>query len=131
MGKRMALWAAVVAASIGGGKVHAHHGTSYFFDTNQSIILEGEIVRVEWVNPHRRLYIQSTNDNGERETWVLWGSSNFASPSAIELKKRLQPGVFIVARGFPSRFPGTLEAGVGEIRFPNGDVETFGGGPRF
>jgi hypothetical protein len=113
------------------GNVRAHHGTSYFFDTSKSITLEGEIVRVEWVNPHRRLHIQSTNEKGERQTWVLWGSSNFTGPGAVELKERLQPGVLIVARGFPSRFPGTLEAGVGEIRFPNGDVETFGGGPTF
>lgn len=131
MGKRMALWVAAVAASVGVGKVQAHHGTSYFFDISKSITLKGKIMRVEWVNPHRRLYIQATNDKGEHETWVLWGSSNFTGPDAIELKERLQPGVFIVARGFPSRFPGTLEAGGGEIRFPNGDVETFGGGPAF
>ena len=131
MGERMALWATAVAVSVCVGDVQAHHGTSYFFDTSKSMTLEGEIVRVEWVNPHRRLFIRSTNGNGESETWVLWGSSNFTGPGAVELKDRLQPGVFVVARGFPSRFPGTLEAGGGEIRFPNGDVETFGGGPRF
>ncbi len=86
---------------------------------------------MEWVNPHRRLQIESTDDAGRRQTWVLRGSSNFTGPGALELKERLQPGVRIVARGFLSRFAGTLEAGVGEIRFPNGDVEQFGGGPSF
>lgn len=129
--KRMAPWAIAVTLAVCVGNVQAHHGTSYFFDTSKTITLEGAIVRVEWVNPHRRLHIESTNEAGERETWVLWGSSNFTGPGALELKERLHPGVLIVARGFPSRFEGRLEAGVGEIRFPNGDVEQFGGGPTF
>ena len=129
--KRMALGVTAAALVVCVGTVQAHHGTAYFFDTSKTITLEGKIVRVEWVNPHRRLHIESTNEAGERETWVLWGSSNFTGPGALELKERLQPGVLIVARGFPSRFEGTLEAGVGEIRFPNGDVGQFGGGPSF
>lgn len=123
--------AAAVAAFACIDTVRAHHGTAYFFDTTKTITLEGEIERVEWVNPHRRLYIRSTNEKGERETWMLWGSSNFTGPGAAELKERLQPGVVIVARAFPSRYAGTLEAGAGEIRFPNGDVESFGAGPTF
>ena len=131
MRKRMAICAAAIAAFACFGTLQAHHGTAYFFDTAKTITLEGDILRVEWVNPHRRLYIQSSNEKGELETWVLWGSSNFTGPGAAELKERLQPGIFIVARAFPSRYSGVLEAGAGEIRFPNGDVESFGAGPTF
>lgn len=143
---RKKMWArgAALAASIGFGTVHGHHGSAFFFDTSKVVTLEGQIVGVEWVNPHRRLYLESPNEEGELETWVLWGSSNFAGPGAAELKERLQPGISIVARAFPSRhserregaretpYPnGPLHVEAGEIRFPNGDVAKFGSGPTF
>ena len=131
MRKRMAVSAAAIVAFAWFSTLQAHHGTGYFFDTTKSITLEGEILRVEWVNPHRRLYIKSTNEKGESETWLLWGSANVSGPSAAELKERLQPGISVVARAFPSRHSGVLEAGGGEIRLPNGDVEKFGQGPTF
>jgi hypothetical protein len=132
----------VVAALVWFGTLQAHHGTTYFFDTSAVITLEGAILRVEWTNPHRRLYIQSMNEKGEQETWVLWGSAALTGPGALALKERLQPGIVVVARAFPSRhsgrregdspYPnGRFEVGAGEIRFPNGDVEKFGQGPTF
>jgi hypothetical protein len=131
MRKSMAVLAAAIAAFAWFGTLQAHHGNAYFFDTSKVITLEGELLRVEWVNPHRRLYIQSTNEKGEQQTWLLWGSADVTGPGAAELQERLQPGIFIVARAFPSRYSGTLEAGGGEIRLPNGDVEKFGSGPTF
>lgn len=146
MKQKSAAWFTAIAGIAWFGAAHAHHGTAYFFDTSKVVTLEGEVLRVEWVNPHRRLFLQTKNDKGELETWTLWGSSNFDGPGAAELKERLQPGTHIVARAFPSRsterravavargnpFPnGPLEVGAGEIRFENGDVEQFGAGPTF
>jgi hypothetical protein len=128
--KIVAVSAAAIAAFAWLGTLQAHHGAGVFFDTSKSVTLEGEVLRVEWTNPHRRLYIQATNDKGELETWELWGSANVSGPATIELKQRLQPGVFIVARGFPPRHS-DLRMGAGEIRFPNGDVRIFGAGPTF
>jgi hypothetical protein len=131
MRKRMAVSAAAVAAFAWFSTLQAHHGTTYFFDTTKSITLEGEVLSVRWENPHRRLYIKSTNEKGESETWLLWGSAALDGASAAELKERLQPGISVVARAFPSRHSGVLEAGAGDIRLPNGDVERFGAGPTF
>jgi hypothetical protein len=131
MRKQMAVSGAAIAAFAWFSTLQAHHGTAYFFDTTKSITLEGEILRVEWVNPHRRLYIKSTNEKGEPETWLLWGSANLSGPAALELHERMQPGIYVVARAFPSRHSGVLEAGAGEIRLPNGEVESFGAGPTF
>jgi hypothetical protein len=131
MRKMMAVSAAAIAAFAWFGTLQAHHGVTYFFDTSKTITLEGDILRVTWANPHRRLHIQSTNEKGETETWLLWGSSILTGSGAAELKERLQPGTSIVVRAFPPRYAGALEAGAGEIRFPNGDVKKFGEGPTF
>lgn len=144
MKRRQTAWWAATAAMLWLGAAHGHHGTAYFFDTSKAITLEGEVSGVEWVNPHRRLYLRVKNAEGEIEIWTLWGSSNFNGPGAAELRARLQPGTRIVVRAFPSRskerrsvapgnpFPnGPLEVGAGEIRFANGDIAKFGGGPSF
>ena len=66
------------------------------------------------------------------------------------MKERLTPGTAIAARGYPSRNPLFLDdvqavlltrpddarqvpriVGAGQIRFSNGDVVAFGGGPKF
>jgi len=66
------------------------------------------------------------------------------------MKERLQPGTAIAARVWPSRNPLYVDdvqavlltrpddarrvpriVGAGEVRFSNGDVVAFGGGPKF
>src|SRR5436190_2579526 len=64
---------AVVIAS--GTPATAHHSNALYFDMSKAITVEGEILRVEWINPHVLLYLQSKNDKGESETWILHGSS--------------------------------------------------------
>jgi hypothetical protein len=118
---------------------------------SRAITLEGEVLRVEWINPHVLLFLQSKNEKGESETWILHGSSlNNALRQAGSMKERLKPGTSISARVFPPRNPLYLNdvqtvlltrpddarqssriVGAGDIRFSNGDVVAFGGGPKF
>ena len=53
----------------------AHHSQAFYFDTTKAITLEGEILRVEWINPHILLFVQSKNEKGDLETWIIEGSS--------------------------------------------------------
>jgi hypothetical protein len=130
------------------GPAVAHHSTAYYFDVNKEITLEGEITRLEWVNPHILLFIQSKNAKGEPEVWILEGlGPGPAGASGLE-KERLQQGTLISARAYPPREGLVLNrvtvvrettggpsspriAEAGEIRFPNGDVRVFGRGPKF
>ena len=144
--------AAVVAVVVASGiQATAHHSNPLYFDLSRAITLEGAILRVEWINPHVLLFLQSKDENGELETWVLHGRSlNNALREVGSMKERLKPGTPISARVWPPRIPlhlndaltvwpakaddaGTLPriAGAGQIRFSNGDVLAFGGGPAF
>jgi hypothetical protein len=129
----------------------AHHSNPLYFDMSKAITLEGEVLRVEWINPHVLLFLQSKNENGEVETWIVHGSSlNNALRQAGSMKERLKPGTPISARVWPPRNPLYVNdaqtvlltrpddarksshiVGAGEIRFSNGDVVAFGGGPKF
>ena len=139
---------AVVVAS--GIQATAHHSNPLFFDMSKAITLEGTVVRVEWINPHVLLFLQSKNDRGDLETWILQGASLNNANRQVGLKERLQPGSSIAARVWPPRNPLFLNdaqtvlptrpddtrqssriVGGGQIRFSNGDVLSFGGGPTF
>ena len=140
---------AVVVAS--GIPATAHHSNPLYFDMSKAITLEGEILRVEWINPHVLLFLQSKNDKGQSETWILHGRSLANAVREVgAMKERLKPGTAISARVFPPRNSLFLDdtqtvllarpddarksariVGAGEIRFSNGDVVAFGGGPKF
>jgi hypothetical protein len=144
----MTVLAVVIASGI---PTTAHHSNPLYFDMSNAITLEGEVLRVEWINPHVLLYLQSKNDTGQSETWILHGSSlNNALRQVGSMKERLKPGTAISARVWPPRNPlfvndvqtvlltrpddarkSSRIVGAGEIRFSNGDVVAFGGGPKF
>ena len=144
----MAVLAVVVAS---GGPATAHHSNPLYFDVSKAITLEGTVLRVAWINPHVLLFLQSKDGKGELETWILHGRSlNNALREVGSMKERLIRGTPISARVWPPRNPLFLNdvqtvlltrpddarkssriAGAGQIRFSNGDVLAFGGGPTF
>ena len=128
----------------------AHHSQAYYFDTSKAITLEGEILRVEWVNPHILVFMQSKNEKGEMETWTIEGSSPNNALRRVGLKERLQPGIVVSVRVHPPRNPLFLNDALtvlptrpddarksarivdgGQVRFPDGNVQSIGGGPTF
>jgi hypothetical protein len=139
---------AVVIAS--GIPAMAHHSEALYFDMTKAITLEGLILRVERINPHALIFIQSKNEKGELETWTIQGAGLVVVARKPELKERLKAGIWVAARVFPPRNPLYLDdtqtvlltrpddpktssriVGGGQIRFSNGDVLAFGGGPKF
>jgi hypothetical protein len=139
--------AVVIASGIPG---MAHHSEALYFDMTKAITLEGLILRVQWINPHSLIFLQSKNEKGELETWTIQGAGGVVVARKPELKERLKAGIWVAARVFPPRNPLYLDdtqtvlltrpddpktssriVGGGQIRFSNGDVLAFGGGPKF
>jgi hypothetical protein len=66
-GKSFALVAVLaIAPSLG---VQAHHSFSAEFDRDSPITLTGTVTRVEWTNPHARIYIDVQGDDGAVVNW--------------------------------------------------------------
>jgi hypothetical protein len=143
---------AVIASVIASGiPARAHHSNALYFDLSKAITLEGEVLRMEWINPHVLLFLASKNDKDRSETWILHGSSlGNALQRVGSMKERIKPGTSISARVWPPRNPLFVDdvqtvlltrpddarksshiVGAGEIRFSNGDVVAIGGGPKF
>jgi Family of unknown function (DUF6152) len=42
----------------------AHHSISSEFDTSKSFTVKGTLTKIEWVNPHAYIYLESKDDQG-------------------------------------------------------------------
>ncbi|MDA9909826.1 DUF6152 family protein [Gammaproteobacteria bacterium] len=56
----------------------AHHSFAAQYDINKPIVLVGKVTKVEWTNPHARIYIDVLDEAGNTLNWnIELGSPNF------------------------------------------------------
>jgi hypothetical protein len=64
---------AVVLAGVGllcsAVSVLAHHSVSGEYDQNKVVTLKGTVSKIEWTNPHARIYVDVAEPGGKVTTW--------------------------------------------------------------
>jgi len=96
----------------------AHHSFSAEFDGKTNVVLDGRVVKMDWVNPHSWLYIDVTKD-GKVEHWAVeFGSPNVLFRSGWK-KDTLPEGTRVIVHGFPAK-DGSLRANSRSVEFPDG-----------
>jgi hypothetical protein len=60
---------AAIAAFFPVAASHGHHSFSAEFDRDKPIKLTGTITKVEWTNPHARIYIDVQEEDGKLVNW--------------------------------------------------------------
>ena len=104
----------------------AHHSFSAEFDSTKAVTLDGEVVMMEWVNPHSWLHIDVTKPDGTVERWKIEGGS----PSVLFRKgwnrDSLPTGTRIKVVAFQAK-DGSLRASSRELSFPDGRKMDLGG----
>ena len=51
--------------------VYGHHSFLAQYDMNVIITVKGVVTEVWYQNPHTRVYVTTTNENGEEELWEM------------------------------------------------------------
>ena len=80
----------------------AHHSQSEF-DLRAKVEVEGTVTKVDWRSPHAWIYVDVTNDKGEKVNWA------FELPSPTTLMRRgwtrdsLKAGDRVKVSGAPAR----------------------------
>ena len=59
----IALWLGVATVA------HGHHSFLSQYDAQTVMTLEGIVTEVWYQNPHSRVYVEITNESGEKELW--------------------------------------------------------------
>lgn len=69
MKRRLILLFTTIAFLLSTASVTAHHNFRSEFDIDQPVIVTGTVVRLALTNPHARLYVDVTEENGDVTHW--------------------------------------------------------------
>lgn len=83
--------------------VWSHHAFGAEFDPNRPLVLKGPVTKVEWVNPHAWIHLEHTNEDGEKEQWMVEGGTPNTLLRRGLSRKSLLPGTVIVVDGYQSK----------------------------
>ena len=94
----IALWVAC-----GTVRVDAHHSFAAEYDAKKTIKVTGEVVRLEWTNPHARVVVRGADENGLTQEWDF----ELGPPTTLMRRgwnrNSLKPGNMVTVEGFRSK----------------------------
>jgi len=70
-----------VAALLAALPLAAHHSFAAEYDANKPITVTGTVTKVEWTNPHARIYVDVRDEKGVVTNW------NFEMGGPLQLKR--------------------------------------------
>ena len=109
--------------------VLAHHAFSAEYDVHQFITVKGSLTKVDWVNPHAWLHVDTKDENGNTINWSI----EFGAPNALlrrGLRKTDFPeGTQVVIEGYRAK-DGTATLNGRSVKLPDGrNLFTGGSSP--
>lgn len=96
-----ALLAAVLPLLV--GPASAHHSFAAHFDVDETITVEGVVTEWWFQNPHTRIYLEVTNEDGEVEEWMAEGGGRNVLFRRGWTDETILPGTRLTIVGNPSR----------------------------
>lgn len=82
----------------------AHHNPAAHYIVDERVEINGIVTEFRPVNPHSRIYLDVTNDEGEIEQWMAEGDSIINLRRAGWTDDQFKPGDEVQVLGRPSRF---------------------------
>jgi Family of unknown function (DUF6152) len=109
----------VAGATVG---LQAHHAVAGVYDLNKEVVLQGKLVKLNFVNPHASIVMEVPNPDGSTTEWVLTTASVQVLTRQGVNKTSIKPGEILkvtilpAKNGHPVGFIRSLELGDKEIQ---------------
>jgi hypothetical protein len=117
----------VVVAIAAARQTEAHHSFAAEYDATKPIVLRGEVLRVDFVNPHGWIYLSVKDARGRAETWnVEMGSPNSLIRRGFT-KNSVPSGTQVVVNGYRAK-DGSRTVNSSSVTLPDGK-RLFTGSP--
>jgi hypothetical protein len=95
--------AAIIGLMVASPPLHAHHAFAAEYDAQKPITLTGTVTKVEWTNPHARIYLDVKDENGQVANWDF----ELGPPNGLMrrgwTRTSLKPGHVVTVTGFLSK----------------------------
>ena len=119
---RRYLWLVVAATAV---PAWAHHSFSAEYDVKKPITLTGSVAKIEWTNPHVRLYVDVKDAGGAVINWEL----ELGSPNTLIRygwkRDAVKVGEEVVVEGYLAK-DGSKMANAKTVKFTDGRVVNAG-----
>jgi hypothetical protein len=97
----------------------AHHSFEAEYDFNRTVKVTGTVTKVEWMNPHARVYVDVTDEKGKVTNWNFeLGPINILLKNGWR-KNSLKAGDQVTVEGFLSKVGDAL-GNARKITLPDG-----------
>ena len=106
----------------------AHHSVQAEFDVNKKITITRTIAKVEWINPHSYITVDTKSADGKPDRWAfeVTGVGRLRkSGMSREDRGRMTPGDQITIVGLAAK-DGSTTGFLQELKFPDGRDFKFG-----
>lgn len=94
---------ACVGLTVTAHPLQAHHSFAAEYDAQKPITITGTVTKLEWTNPHARIYLDVKNENGQVVSWDL----ELGPPNGLMRRgwsrTSLKPGHVVTVNGFLSK----------------------------
>jgi hypothetical protein len=100
-----------------GTQLQAHHAVASVYDLNKEIVLEGQLTKLNFVNPHPSMLVAVPNADGTTTEWTLTTASiqnltrQGLNKTSIKPGESLKITVLPARNGNPAGFVRRLELG--------------------
>ena len=81
----------------------AHHSWTVDYDAAKPVTVRGVVAKMEWTNPHTRIYVDSTDGKGTVTSWNFEMASTVALERGGWSRRTLPAGTTVTIDGFEGR----------------------------